>query len=113
MEVVFSNDAPISSNPNRVTAVYSNSLQTLFYQIQHLFTSPNALPGEYSLGVGKTFNLMNHSEVDMMIANWRAYPHDGLDAISAERKSLELLRGSLSNLFHFRGDLDGARDALL
>ena len=62
--------------------------------------------------VAKTFNRMNHSDVDVMIANWLTYPQDGLDPSTAERKSLDMMRQKLGQLFHSQGDLDGARDAL-
>jgi len=115
MDVVFSGDSlvPSYSLSPRLNASYGLCLQTLFYQIQHLMGSPNASPGNYDMHVAKTFNRMNHSDVDVMIANWLTYPQDGLDIATAERKSLEMMRQKLGQLFHSQGDLDGARDALL
>ena len=115
MDVVFSSDSlvPSYSLSPRLNASYGLCLQTLFYQIQHLMGSPNASPGNYDMHVAKTFNRMNHSDVDVMIANWLTYPQDGLDPSTAERKSLDMMRQKLGQLFHSQGDLDGARDALL
>lgn len=112
MDVVFSDAMVPSMSARKMNVTYSLCLQTLFYQIQHVLGSPNAQVDAVDAVVDKTFNRMNHSEVDLMIQNWRTYPQDGLTHALAERKSLDLLRQKLGQLFHSQGDLDIAREAL-
>ena len=112
MDVVFSDAMAPSMSARKMNVTYSLCLQTLFYQIQHVLGSPNAQVDAVDAVVDKTFNRMNHSEVDLMIQNWRTYPQDGLTHALAERKSLDLLRQKLGQLFHSQGDLDIAREAL-
>jgi hypothetical protein len=92
MDVVFSDVTGPSVSTRKMNVTYSLCLQTLFYQIQHVLGSPNAQVGAIDAAVDKTFNRMNHSEVDFLLENWRTYPQDGLTYLIAERKSLDLLK---------------------
>ena len=108
---IFASDDYLSSNESDLSAVTIMPLRTLFHQIQHVFTSPNAVPGDFVSEV-KSFNRMTHAEIDHMIRNWLTFPSDGIDAATAERVSLENLRHKIGQLFHMQGGLDMAATAL-
>jgi hypothetical protein len=111
MDSIFASDDYLSSNESDLSAITIMPLRTLFHQIQHVFTSPNAVPGDFVSEV-KSFNRMTHAEIDHMIRNWLTFPSDGIDAATAERVSLENLRHKIGQLFHMQGGLDMAATAL-